>query len=451
MPRNTKRKVRHERLIQVYFKYIMGRRQRLRQRITQQQYNLQAAGLAEDSQSETSSAFSPSSVGSLGSQSSSCSISDTETSSDSESDSRGDSEGDSGSSHTSVNFEEEILFMEVDQALEGMPDLLPAGYPDSDDDWDSDDSDSESDDSTTDEELGNEGDDEELYDTEGIGSDPRLARYVRNKIKEMYSHRYEEPRNIPISHPPPQMPHILRVTKIERPDQFREILRVNPTTFDKIVGKIQDDPIFYNESNNPQIPVEEQLAITLYRFGHDGNAASKAEVARWAGGGRGSPALHTKQVMTAILRRSFMDEAVRFPTMEEKTKAKAWVEAHSCRAWRHGWLFVDGTLIPLFDRPYWYGESYFDRKCNYSLNIQVCKLFNMQFILLTFFVQIVSLPNLRIVDFSYGHTGSAHDSTAWDETRLAREHDTILDEGEFVWADSAYPVSLIISRVSYVY
>jgi hypothetical protein len=55
--------------------------------------------------------------------------------------------------------------------------------------------------------------------------------------------------------------------------------------------------------------------------------------------------------------------------------------------------------------------------------------------------QVVSLPNLRIIDFSYGHTGSTHDSTAWDETRLAQQHETLLDDGEFVWADSAYPVS----------
>ena len=96
------------------------------------------------------------------------------------------------------------------------------------------------------------------------------------------------------------MPHVLEVLKVERPDHFWEILRVSPTTFDKIVRKIQDHLIFYNDSNNPQIPVEQQLVITLYRFGHDGNAASQAAVAHWAGGGKGSPSLHTKQVMTAI-------------------------------------------------------------------------------------------------------------------------------------------------------
>jgi hypothetical protein len=66
-----------------------------------------------------------------------------------------------------------------------------------------------------------------------------------------------------------------------------------------------------------------------------------------------------------------MQEAVRMPTPSEKERAKAWVEAHSCKGWRNGWCLVDGTLVLLFDRPYWFGESYFDCKCNYSLNIQV--------------------------------------------------------------------------------
>jgi hypothetical protein len=44
-------------------------------------------------------------------------------------------------------------------------------------------------------------------------------------------------------------------------------------TFDKLHEKIENDLIFFNNSKNFQIPAEEQLAITLYRFGHDGNAA----------------------------------------------------------------------------------------------------------------------------------------------------------------------------------
>lgn len=53
------------------------------------------------------------------------------------------------------------------------------------------------------------------------------------------------------------------------------------------------------------------------------------------------------------------------------------------------------------------------------------------------------MPNLQIIDFTYGRTGSCHDSTAWDDTRVVKEHNTLLEEGEFVWADSAYPVSAL--------
>jgi hypothetical protein len=35
-----------------------------------------------------------------------------------------------------------------------------------------------------------------------------------------------------------------------------------------------------------------------------------------------------------------------------------------------------------------------------------------------------------------------HDSTAWNETRMAKERNVLLEEGEWIWADSAYPVSM---------
>jgi hypothetical protein len=56
-------------------------------------------------------------------------------------------------------------------------------------------------------------------------------------------------------------------------------------------------------------------------------------------------------------------------------------------------------------------------------------------------LKIVSLPNLRIIDFEYGYTGSTHNATTWGGTKLAQEHKQILSKGEWVWADSAYPVT----------
>lgn len=56
--------------------------------------------------------------------------------------------------------------------------------------------------------------------------------------------------------------------------------------------------------------------------------------------------------------------------------------------------------------------------------------------------QVVSLPNLHIIDIGYGFTGSAHDATAWEEIQMAKDHTTLLEDAEFVWADSAYLVQL---------
>lgn len=89
------------------------------------------------------------------------------------------------------------------------------------------------------------------------------------------------------------------------------------------------------------------------------------------GVGIGTVPLVTRRVMTAILRKSFLEDAMRPPSEEEKEIARAWVEKRSCPAWRNGHLMIDGSTIPLYERPAWYGESYFDRKCSYSLNLQV--------------------------------------------------------------------------------
>jgi len=306
--------------------------------------------------------------------------------------------------------------------------------------WD----DSDSQDSDLDSTGGSDADDEHSLSGDDSGiSRPIFQTFVRHTLQDMYANRYEAPRD---QHPrgPSLMQFTLDKYKRLRPDLFRQDLRVSPDTFDKIVEKIANHPIFFNNSNCPQSPVEDQLAITLFCFGHYGNAASLERVRKWAGTSKGLVKLATRRVMTALLSPDFMQDSVRLPTDEEKEDAKTWVEEHSCKAWRNGWCLVDGTLIPLYARPYWYGESYFDRKCNYSLNVQVSHLYLGRVVVCCFSVvtllQVVSLPNLRVIDFSYGHTGSTHDSTAWEDTRIVREREEIIKDGEWIWADSAYPV-----------
>jgi hypothetical protein len=150
---------------------------------------------------------------------------------------------------------------------------------------------------------------------------------------------------------------------------FCQNLHFSPRTFDALLTMIKNHPVFSNNSHSPQIPVCDQLAITLFRLGHDGNAASVSAVVQWAGVSSGAVVKCTRRVMVAFL--VLHDVAVHWPTDEEKERAKEWVESVSCAEWHDGFCMVDGTLIPLSQKPGHHGEAYFDRKSNYSFNVQV--------------------------------------------------------------------------------
>jgi hypothetical protein len=142
-----------------------------------------------------------------------------------------------------------------------------------------------------------------------------------------------------------------------------------------MVEKLSGDPIFSNDSPMPRYL--SSCSFPLH-FTDLATTAMQQMVAHWGGVRKGTVCLITHQVITAVLWPRFMQEAVRYPTDEEKERAKEWVTDHSCRAWCYGWLLVDGTLISLYKQPNWFGESYFNQKCNYSLNIQVSS--NLSFV-----------------------------------------------------------------------
>ena len=51
---------------------------------------------------------------------------------------------------------------------------------------------------------------------------------------------------------------------------------------------IETHPILSNDAYISQYPVNKQLAVALFQFGHNGNAASVEAVAQWAGVNAGS-------------------------------------------------------------------------------------------------------------------------------------------------------------------
>ncbi|GJJ10896.1 hypothetical protein Clacol_005124 [Clathrus columnatus] len=106
--------------------------------------------------------------------------------------------------------------------------------------------------------------------------------------------------------------------------------------------------------NRPMAQLPLQLAIALFWFGHFGNAASVDAVAQWAGVSPGCVVAATRHVMVAFLQHH--DHVITWPTAQEKEESKNAVAEISCDAWRDGYCFVDGTLIPLAEKPGFHGE-----------------------------------------------------------------------------------------------
>ena len=229
--------------------------------------------------------------------------------------------------------------------------------------------------------------------------------------------------------------------RCDHPGQFWKKLWVLPSVFDRLAELIESHTVFHNDSNIPQLPVSTQLAIFLVRVGHYGNASSPELVAQWAGVSIGTVINSTYCCLVAFL--ALHDEAVMMPPEEEKEWAKEYVEATTCPKWRNGFLLADGTKFPLFQKPGLHREAWFDKNKNYSIDCQVCNQFSqLQRTNLCSLrtIQIICQPhNLLITDYSLGHTGSVHDTWAFESTRTFKNHEKIFGPGEWMWADSTYP------------
>jgi hypothetical protein len=214
------------------------------------------------------------------------------------------------------------------------------------------------------------------HDSESLSSSSEDApvtmtsEILLDTLGDLYSQCYLNDRQS-IQKTTSNMHLLLHEYRVSCPEIFCTYVRVTPECFNAILAAIRDDPVFHNNSQNAQHPMAEQLAIALFRFGHFGNTASTLKVALWAGVGYGTVDSIKKRVMTAVCRESFRHRTLHWADESEKEAAKAWVEQNSCPAWRDGWLMVDGTLVPLFVRPGFYGNTWYDRKSNYSMNVQV--------------------------------------------------------------------------------
>ncbi|KAF8597159.1 hypothetical protein BDV93DRAFT_562610 [Ceratobasidium sp. AG-I] len=237
---------------------------------------------------------------------------------------------------------------------------------------------------------------------------PPLSTTLGELTLALHSQRYLVDR-VAIAKDKAQLRLTLDVWCHDRPQLFRSYMRVTPHVFVQLFQALKDDPVFHNNSNNSQFPISDQIAVTLYRLGHYGNAASVIKIAHWADWGYGTVDLATRRVFSAMCRPVFYQAAMAWPTEAEQEEARSWVEQATCPEWRNGWCMGDGTLAPLDQRPGFFGNTWYDRKNNYSVNSQI-----------------TGMLSLRIIDISVGLPGSQHDAAGWKHTRLATQHRALL-------------------------
>ncbi|KAG8794385.1 hypothetical protein FRC12_024712 [Ceratobasidium sp. 428] len=205
---------------------------------------------------------------------------------------------------------------------------------------------------------------------------------------------------------------------------FIQMVRVTPACFSSILGRIETSQVFLNKSNNSQIPIETQLAIALYRFARHGNGASVVDIARMAGIGAGTVDLCTRRVIKAILE--LHRDVIRPLTSEERLTERRWVRSRNAfPGFEPGIFQYDGSEITLWQKPGLNGDAYYSRHGLYELNAQIGCVGS----------------NLRIIDYSVGLTGSAHDAIAFEKTAASQFSELIFQDDEFAWADSAYTAS----------
>ena len=117
-----------------------------------------------------------------------------------------------------------------------------AYHPDSDNDFDSSDSESSSSSSS---------------------ASSTTSDAILDVMGQLYSQHYLEICGT-INKDSNQLFLLLNNWKINQPEIFQSYLHITPDCFNALIEMIWDDPIFHNQPNNLQMPIDEQVAIALY-------------------------------------------------------------------------------------------------------------------------------------------------------------------------------------------
>ncbi|KAI7941614.1 hypothetical protein MJO29_013688 [Puccinia striiformis f. sp. tritici] len=188
------------------------------------------------------------------------------------------------------------------------------------------------------------------------------------------------------------------------------------SAFVKLVDRVSGDPIFQNNSNNPQRPVQEQMMVTLKCLGCYGNGVSLGFVARFFRVGEGMGELYTNRCIMAILR--LKPDMLKWPDADTRKLT----QQHYAEEGFDGCVgLIDGSLIPIFNAPIMNGSDFWSRKGFYAIaTLLIC-------------------DNDRNIIYIYtGWPGCSHDSRVMSNASVALNPERFFSPGEYLLADSAF-------------
>ena len=188
---------------------------------------------------------------------------------------------------------------------------------------------------------------------------------------------------------------------------FRQSARTTKDGFINVLESICSNSVFHQGGIRPQLPIAHQLALTLERLGSNGNGASDGRFSRNLNVGRGTVVKVTRRVLQAII--SLGKDYVVWPNAACRAEISDVMKGEGFS----GCIgFVDGTTIPLSQRPGYNGEVFYDRKRRYSVN-----------------AQIICDCDKYITSFITGWPGSCGDSRVFKRMQLNANPAGYFDEG----------------------
>ncbi|TPX73303.1 hypothetical protein CcCBS67573_g05436 [Chytriomyces confervae] len=199
--------------------------------------------------------------------------------------------------------------------------------------------------------------------------------------------------------------------------EFRIRMRMNSSSFQFLLSKIRDHPVFRNNLQNLQAPVWIQAAVAVEKMGMFGNSACIGQTAQTLGIGDGTVVLYCRQVVKAILL--LQQQFVYWPNAQERRV----LSQESEQRWGLSFPLI-GTGVVFYKQPEKDGEVHFCRKGFYRQNLLLgCDI------------------HRRIRWFQTGYVASMFDSNIFLKSNLWKHPQRYFSEGEYALADSGFTLT----------